>query len=101
MKRTAKMAAGAVAMALALGLPGCVTTGSPEHTKVSDTDAAVANIKLGVAYIQQGQLALAKEKLDRAVKQDPHNVEGQTSMAFLQERLGNPTEAERYYRKAG
>jgi type IV pilus assembly protein PilF len=98
MKRAAR--ATAIAMALALGLAGCVSSGSSSGSKVSDTDAAAANIKLGVAYIQQGQLALAKEKLDRAVKQDPRNVEGQTSMAFLQERLNNPEEAERYYRNA-
>jgi type IV pilus assembly protein PilF len=98
MKRIAAIAA--MTMALALGLSGCITTGGPEHSKISDTDAAVANIKLGVAYIQQGQLALAKDKLDRAVKQDPHNVEGQTAMAFLQERLNQPEEAERYYRNA-
>lgn len=86
-------------MAIALGLAGCVSS-NPTGSKASDSDAAVANIKLGVAYIQQGQLALAKDKLDRAVKQDPRNVEGQTSMAFLQERLNNPEEAERYYRNA-
>ncbi|MEY2853614.1 MAG: hypothetical protein RL030_746 [Pseudomonadota bacterium] len=98
MKRTLALAV--ANLSLAIGLAGCITTGPTQGSKVSDTDAAVANIKLGVAYIQQGQLALAKDKLDRAVKQDPRNVEGQTAMAFLQERLNEPEEAERYYRNA-
>jgi type IV pilus assembly protein PilF len=100
MKRSNVLSVVATTVAFALGLAGCVTSSTPQSSKVSDTDAAVANIKLGVAYIQQGQLALAKDKLDRAVKQDPRNVEGQTAMAFLQERLNEPEEAERYYRNA-
>ena len=42
-------------------------------------DAAHANEQLGVAYMQQGQMALAKEKLERAAKQDPSSVEVHTT----------------------
>jgi type IV pilus assembly protein PilF len=88
----------AVAVSLA-ALAACVTTGDLERPK-SDKDAAVANVKLGVAYMQQGNLALAKEKLERAEKQDPKNLEVHTSLAFLYEKLNRPEEAEKQYQAA-
>ena len=59
------------ALALTL-LAGCATGSSgmkPHQTKTED--AAVYNTQLGIAYLNQGDLALAKDKLDRAVLQDP------------------------------
>ena len=60
-------------------------------------EAARANVQLGVAYIQQGNLAVAKEKLERALKQAPRSVEVHTAMAFLYERLDRPQKAEEEY----
>jgi type IV pilus assembly protein PilF len=86
-------------MALALtGLVGCVTTGDTRPK--SDKDAAIANVKLGVAYMQQGNLALAKDKLERAEKQDPKNLQVHTSLAFLYEKLNKPEDAEKQYQEA-
>jgi type IV pilus assembly protein PilF len=89
------MVAGTALVALA----ACVTTGDLQRPK-SDKDAAIANVKLGVAYMQQNNLALAKEKLERAEKQDPKNLEVHTSLAFLYEKLEKPEEAEREYQAA-
>ena len=86
-----------IVAAAALALTACVTTNAP---KTSDKEAAVANMKLGVVYMQQNNLALAREKLDRAEKQDPRNVEVQTALAFLEERLNDPEAAEKHYRAA-
>ncbi|MFM1886956.1 MAG: hypothetical protein RL026_2113 [Pseudomonadota bacterium] len=63
-------------------------------------EAARANAQLGIAYLQQGQLALAKEKLERAIQQDPESAEVRTSLAFLYERLDMITEADTEYRRA-
>ena len=89
----------AIALGLALALAACVTTGDLQRPK-SDKDAAIANVKLGVAYMQQGNLSLAKEKLERAEKQDPKNLEVHTSLAFLYEKLGKPEDAEKQYQAA-
>ena len=78
---------------------GCITTGDTGRA-VSETDAATSNVKLGVAYMQQGNLPLAKEKLERAEKQDPKNIEAHTSLAILYERLGRNEDAERQYQAA-
>lgn len=89
-----------IASAIAFAtLAACVTTKDPARP-TNDTDAAVANVKLGVAYMQQGNMKLAKEKLERAEKQDPKNLEVHTSLAFLYERLNMPEEAEREYQAA-
>jgi type IV pilus assembly protein PilF len=80
-------------------ITGCITTGDQGRPK-SETDAAISNVKLGVAYMQQGNLPLAKEKLERAEKQDPKNIEVHTSLAILYERLGRNEDAEREYQAA-
>ncbi len=62
--------------------------------------AANANVRLGVAYLQQGNLPLAKEKLDKAEKQDPRSYETQYALALLSEQLHSTPDAERHYQSA-
>ncbi|RYG67577.1 type IV pilus biogenesis/stability protein PilW [bacterium] len=88
----------AVAALGALLLAGCVTN-NPER-EVVPKDAARANLQLGIAYLQQGNLALAKEKLERAEKQDGRNAEVHTGLAFLYERLDRKKDAESHYASA-
>ncbi|HWL62366.1 MAG TPA: type IV pilus biogenesis/stability protein PilW [Steroidobacteraceae bacterium] len=79
-------------------LAGCVHSGG--NRPVDSLAAADANVKLGVAYMNQGKLADAKEKLERAEKQNPKSAEGQFALAELYGRLEQPREAERRYRNA-
>lgn len=92
----ALFAAGLCAAAL---LAGCVSSGGNER-QVDSIAAADANMKLGVAYMNQGEMALAKEKLERAEKQNPRSAEVQFAMGELHNRLSQPREAEKYYRSA-
>jgi type IV pilus assembly protein PilF len=62
--------------------------------------AAVYNTELGVAYLQRGALALAKEKLDQAQRENPDSPSVQSARALLFERLGEPARAERAFRRA-
>lgn len=87
-----------IALAVTLSLSACVTDTGRAPT--SGKDAARANMQLGVAYMQQGNLALAKEKLERAEKQNPRNAELQTSLAYLYERLNMPEKADSHYQTA-
>jgi len=81
-------------------LAGCASS-SPSGTQFKDThNAAIANTQLGSAYMHQGDLALAKEKLDKAVQQDPDNPEVHSVRAMLFERLGQTKEADSEYRTA-
>jgi len=83
---------------------GCTTTttGTPAVSErtVDDKEASKANVSLGMAYMQQGNLPLAKEKLDRAEKQDPRNYQVHWAQATLNERLRQPAEADRHYQTA-
>jgi len=64
-------------------LTGCVTTKTPRlNDSHAQADAAADNVQLALAYMQEGNLARAKEKLDRAMQEDPtnpnvHSVYGQ------------------------
>jgi len=87
-----------IATAAALLLSAC--TGTPDAPGTNLQEAARANVRLGVAYMQQNNLPLAKEKLERAEQQDPRSVEVHTALAFLNERLNRPDQAERHYRTA-
>ncbi len=72
----------------------------PRPVVVDETAAAKVNLQLGVGYLRQGNLPIAKEKLDRAMKQDPHNAEIHGWMGLLDERLGKDKEADKEYRTA-
>ena len=55
---------------------GCASTGGINGPEDSPA-AASANLQLGSAYLQQGNLPVAKDKLERAVKQAPRDPIGQ------------------------
>lgn len=81
-------------------LSGCVSGTSGSGSAKDTKNAAEANMQLGVAYMQQGNLAVAKEKLQRAAKQAPRNADVHSALAYLYERLNQPKEADREYRTA-
>jgi type IV pilus assembly protein PilF len=99
MRRTRKIAAGLMfATAVAL-LAACTSTGN-NGRQVDTREAAKANVQLGIAYMQQGNMQLAKDKLTRAEKQDPKSHEVQWALASLYERIGERADAERHYQTA-
>ncbi len=83
---------------LMLVLPGCVVdhgSGVGQNSR-----AAEINVRLGIGYMQKGNLALADRKLKRALKQDPDLSLVQWTNALLEEKLGNQKKAEIHYKKA-
>jgi len=93
--RTRALLAGAALTAL---LAACTSSG-PQHSSKSQ-DAAVFNTQLGIQYMNQGDLALAKEKLDRAVTQDPDLPAAHSARAMLYVRLREPDKADGEFRAA-
>lgn len=75
---------------------------SPQQKKrdASYKRAAVINVQLGLGYIAQGRLDLAKEKLDKALKQDPGLPSVQAANGLLMSRLGKANDAEKHFKKA-
>lgn len=93
------MTARNVALLGAMAVLAACTSSNPNRP-IDPKEAASANVRLGTAYLQQGNLPLAKEKLEKAEKQDPRSFEVQYAMALLSEQLNQPSEAEKHYQSA-
>ncbi len=89
---------------LCAALSACASTGGDTGATGGPTTkseaAARINLQLGVGYLQEGNLPIAKEKLERARSQDPHNPEIHGAMALLDQRLGKDKEADKEFRTA-
>jgi type IV pilus assembly protein PilF len=95
----------AAVFAFAVWLTACTTTGGEPTSKFKSDEseaekAASLNKQLGVVYLKQGNLALAKDKLERAEKFNPRDPETHSVLALLYERLDNPKEVDAHYRTA-
>lgn len=78
---------------ITLFLVACATTG--EQTKVTRKqkepnlkDAAEINVKLAVGYIQRKQYNPAREKLEKAIEQNPDYLPAYKTLAYLYALLG-------------
>ncbi len=102
-----------IVMALTLG--ACVSTTSTStnvfgvNKTVMETsqqkeqkrvEAARINVELGMAYMKEGNLAVAKEKLDQAMKEDPGMPAVHSTIALLYDRLNQPAQADEEFRAA-
>ena len=83
-------------------LAGCVSSDGSKALKREDpTDAAAkTNIQLGVAYLQQGNYPLAREKLERSLKQNPKDADVHTGLGLLYDRVGETKLADKHFREA-
>ena len=95
---------GAVSVGVAAAvmlLAGCVTTRSPHLSDThAEADAAADNVQLAMAYIQEGNLARAKEKLDRAMREDAANPNLHSVYALFYERINDQKKAEGEFHEA-
>jgi type IV pilus assembly protein PilF len=64
------------------------------------SEASRINTRLGTDYLRQGDLETAREKLEKAVAQDPYNGEARSTLALLYTRTGETTKADAAYRRA-
>lgn len=89
------------AAAAAAVLGACVTTSDgPAPPEESPTEAASFNVQLGATYLKQGRLELAKEKLEKALEQDPQLAVAHTYAGLLYDRLTEADKASYHYRRA-
>jgi type IV pilus assembly protein PilF len=97
-----KITSGWILMFAAVALAGCVSADGRKPLKQSDPKetAAKYNIQLGTAYLQQGNYNLAREKLERALKQNPRDPDVHTSLGLLYDRTGDLKGADRHFREA-
>lgn len=79
---------------------GVMSSQSQQYEESAETRTAKINAQLGIAYLEQQRIFLAKKKLLLALKQDPTIPEPWYSMAYYYETTGNTKEADEYYQKA-
>lgn len=97
MTRIARFGGMMLVAAAALAIAACSSTSSRALKK---SDASNYNMQLGMAYLNQGDLGLAKAKLDRAMAENPNDPNVHSAMALLEDRLGHPEKADAEFRAA-
>ena len=86
-----------LAVAMAIAVTGCASQKRAEKRK---DDASDYNTALGIAYLRQGDIPLAKEKLDRALKENSSSAKVHSARAMLFDRMGQPSQAESEFQTA-
>jgi len=91
-------------LALAALVAACTNGGSgnvkPETKEAEKTEAARVHTELGQKYMQQGNLKVALEDLNKALAYDPDYTDAHTVLGLLYERIGDAKQAEDHYRRA-
>ncbi len=82
-----------------IALAGCINSPKRKEEAPAIT-AARSNVQLGTAYLQQGNYTVAKDKLQRALKQNPRDPDVHTSLGLLYDRTGESKLADRHFREA-
>src|SRR6516162_10987559 len=80
-------------------LTACSSSSAKGQTEKAH-EAAVYNVQLGLEYMNQGDLERAKDKLDRALTQDPSNPDVHSARATLYSRLKQKDKADEEFRTA-
>jgi len=90
---------------ICLFLVACASTGEPVKKKKTTSranlnDASELNVQLAVGYIQRQQYKPARDKLEKAIVQNPDNFTAYKTLAYLYALLGLAEEAETKYTEA-
>jgi type IV pilus assembly protein PilF len=92
-----------LARLLAASLPtlllGACANNHPMHA-ANQKDAAAYNVQLGLDYLNQGDLQRAKDKLDKALTQNPDNPDVHSARATLFEAMHEIPKADDEFRTA-
>ncbi|WP_129646504.1 type IV pilus biogenesis/stability protein PilW [Peristeroidobacter agariperforans] len=86
-------------LVVSAALAGCVSTGSTQLGSPDNERAAEINLQIGTDYLRKNNLVQAKEKIDKAVEQNPRNSQAQITAGMLYERLGDSDKAESHFAK--
>ncbi len=82
----------------ALLLAAC--SGSSSRVQAQPERAAEINLELAIDYLRKGNLVSAKEKVERALDQNPRNARAHSIAAMLYDRLGEEKAADSHYERA-
>jgi len=69
-------------------------------TRAKREQAARINAELAITYMKQGNLQAARDKIDRALKQNPRTADTQMAAGFVYDRLGQDKKAAGHFEQA-
>lgn len=81
-------------------LTACSGNSTRPQYVAPDPKAAEINMRLGLNYLQRGEYAIALEKLQKALKQNPNLPSAHNTIALLYQRLGENDKAEAHFLEA-
>ncbi|VUD66558.1 Photosystem I assembly protein Ycf3 [Thalassocella blandensis] len=87
-------------MLVAFFVTACVTTGDIGKRKVDKQKALEANVKLGMAYLQQKKRDSALRAFNKALEFDDNSAEAHQGMALVHQLNGETALAESSFKKA-
>ncbi|MEM7208459.1 MAG: type IV pilus biogenesis/stability protein PilW [Pseudomonadota bacterium] len=85
---------------VAISLTACTTTTVRVQSESSKKEAAEINAELGSRYLRAGELKKARDKLQKALEQDPKNAAANFNYGLLLARLKHAEDAEPYFASA-
>lgn len=68
--------------------------------EISSEEKADVYLKMGVRYLEMGQLKIAKENLEKSLDEDSSNAEAHNAIAVLYERIRRFDDARDHYERA-
>ena len=89
-----------VLLCASFAMTACVTEHTDRMPKPQLDRASDLNLELGYDYFRKGKLNEAKEKIDKAVEQNPRSANAQAAAGLLYDRLNEPRKAENHFEKA-
>lgn len=98
MRRTRFCMALVAAATLAAMLPA--PAARAQDTKQNREEAAAINTELAIGYMREKNLAAARDKIDKALEQNPRTARTQMVAGFVYDRLGDKRKANRHYDEA-
>jgi type IV pilus assembly protein PilF len=76
------------------------TVGAKSMDREEREKAAAINAELAITYMKQGNLEAARDKIERALKQNPRTADTQMAAGFIYDRLGQDSKAAGHYEQA-
>jgi type IV pilus assembly protein PilF len=79
---------------------GCMGNNPSEMSKPQPDRASDINLEIGIDYLRKGNLSQAKEKIERALDQNPRNAKAHAAAGLLYDRLGETKDADSHFDRA-
>jgi type IV pilus assembly protein PilF len=95
----ALLATGIALAAVMLAAPRVAFAAEPGSRKAIEQAAAV-NTELALAYMRENNLKAAREKIDKALKQNARTANTQMAAGFIYDKLGEPKKASHHFEQA-